>query len=180
MQKMYKIKCPQCGIVKETVDKRSKFCSRSCRAKFYNERIPKHSEEHNRKVSEGLKKFWKNKREHDLDYINKWKKRSVESGNNSQKGKHKNPESLKDISTRTAAKILKRLHIGCSNCGWKESTCDIHHIKGKKIKNANDHDNLCCLCPNCHRLVHTKIIKSEMLIPLSEQIKDDWKKYYYG
>jgi len=43
---------------------------------------------------------------------------------------------------------------GCSRCGWKEGTCDIHHINGRKVDNFDELWNLSYLCPNCHRIAH--------------------------
>lgn len=103
------------------------------------------------------------------------------AGAKGSKGKYKrNPESLLDLSPRTISKILSRLGIGCSRCGWNEASCDIHHIYGRNIENANHHANLTCLCPNCHRLFHSKKIGSSDVICLIEQIGDKWKECYYG
>lgn len=93
--------------------------------------------------------------------------------------KQKEITSIKQLSKRTVSKILNRMNLGCSICGWNESTCDIHYIHGKKIPDCDNHDNLCCLCPNCHRLVHTHKIEPEELISLTKQIGDSWKQYYY-
>lgn len=43
----------------------------------------------------------------------------------------------------------------CERCGWNESTCDIHHIIPLSTLGGNNKNNFICLCPNCHRLVHT-------------------------
>lgn len=94
------------------------------------------------------------------------------------KGVHR-PESLLDCSSRTVTKILKRIgKMRCSLCDWDKGTCDIHHIKGKKIDNPNHHSNLTLLCPNCHRLVHEKKITE--VITLEEFLGDLWKEGYYG
>lgn len=90
-----------------------------------------------------------------------------------------NITSLKQLSSRTMSKILQRMNLGCSRCGWNEARCDIHHIHGRKIEDCDNHNNLCCLCPNCHRLVHDNKISSDELITLEEQIGDSWKEYYY-
>lgn len=83
-----------------------------------------------------------------------------------------------DVSHRTIAKILERMNVGCSRCGWNESTCDIHHINGRQIENPNDNRNLCILCPNCHRLVHTHKISKNELVSVYDYIGDTWKDYY--
>lgn len=102
------------------------------------------------------------------------------------KHKMKRPErrkkilSIYDLSTRTISKILKRIGKGCCVCGWDKSSCDLHHIKGRKIENPNSHDNLTLLCPNCHRLFHDKKILEDDIIPLSRYLGDDWLQFYYG
>lgn len=89
------------------------------------------------------------------------------------------PESMLSLSKRTVTKIMKRLGVGCSRCGWKEATCDVHHIQGRKIPDPHNHKNLTYVCPNCHRLAHTKKIKPEELISLEQQIGERWKSVYY-
>lgn len=90
------------------------------------------------------------------------------------------PNSILEISKRTTSKILRRLNIGCSRCGWNEDICDIHHIYGRKIENANNHKNLCYLCPNCHRLANNNKILPNELISIYEYVGDNWKLVYYG
>ncbi len=86
--------------------------------------------------------------------------------------------SILDVSKRTSHKILKRLNLGCSICGWNEAPCDIHHINGKKVKDANQHWNLTLLCPNHHRLAHNKKINN--LISLEKYFPQNWNDFYYG
>ena len=76
------------------------------------------------------------------------------------KGKFKGAfiESILSVSKRTSSKILKRLHLGCCVCGWKEGSCDIHHIDGRKVENPDRHENLTLLCPNHHRMYDRKLI----------------------
>jgi hypothetical protein len=91
-------------------------------------------------------------------------------------------ESINELSTRTIRKILSRLrtseNLGCSNCGFDKCVGDIHHICGRKIENADHHDNLCYLCPNCHRMFHEGSLKKEDLINLTTFLGDRWKKFY--
>lgn len=87
--------------------------------------------------------------------------------------------SLCELSTRTVQKIIKRSGIKCAICNWDKTTLDIHHIHGKKIIDANNHKNLVCVCPNCHRLSHeNKITKEELENKSIDKILIDWKKYY--
>ena len=98
------------------------------------------------------------------------------------KGKYRDylPESILQLSSRTIRKIFKRMKLPCSRCGWNEAVCDLHHIKGKKILDANNHTNLTYLYPNCHRLFHCKIIGVEDVINLKDYIGETWGKFYYG
>lgn len=111
------------------------------------------------------------------------KKQKELSGAKSSRGKYKrNPQSILDLSSRTVGKIIQRLGIGCSRpeCGWNEATCDIHHIRGRSIPNADHHSNLTCLCPNCHRLFHSGKITESDIVSLEKRVGDRWKEYYYG
>jgi hypothetical protein len=89
--------------------------------------------------------------------------------------------SLMDMSKRTMVKILKRLKLPCSYCGWfiLGVVGDVHHIVEKRDGGLDTHDNLSYLCPNCHRCVHSKIIESKDLVTLEDYIGDSWKQYYY-
>lgn len=93
-------------------------------------------------------------------------------------------KSLLDVSSRTTSKIITRMlddkKICCSICGWDKARGDIHHINGRKILDADNHKNLCYLCPNCHRLAHKGKLKKEELISLEVQIGNSWIDYFYG
>lgn len=92
----------------------------------------------------------------------------------------KNPDNIFDVSSRTTRKILTRMNLKCSHCGWNKDICDIHHINGKKIENPNNHRNLSYLCPNCHRLAGKGKILKEELINLYDYVGDNWKQHYYN
>lgn len=53
----------------------------------------------------------------------------------------------------------------CYEVGYLEE----HHIRGRKIKNANNMFNIANICPNCHYKVH-----------LGEIIIEDWLKTSQG
>lgn len=90
----------------------------------------------------------------------------------------KTPTNLLDMSSRTVTKLIKRMGIGCCICGWKEATCDIHHIVPKKNGGTNDNTNLTILCPNHHRLIHEG---AELPIcSVTEHIGEEWRKHYYA
>lgn len=174
--------CENCDKEHDGTFASGRFCSKKC-SRSYSSSIKR--EERNKKISQSL-------------MGNKLSEDTKSKISNTQKGRtlsenHKrkiatsvkksyevnNPQSILDLSKRTVTKVLERMNKGCSRCGWNESTCDIHHIDGRKIPNANNHENLCLLCPNCHRLVHAGKVKKEELINLVEYIGDEWKKHYY-
>lgn len=101
------------------------------------------------------------------------------------KGKE-DPKSILDVSKRTTAKILKRMDLPCSCCGFyvKGVSLDVHHIIPRKNGGTNDMSNLTYICPNCHRIAHTDIkLLNKPLISILQQLEDsgkDWKDFYYG
>lgn len=86
------------------------------------------------------------------------------------------PKNIFDVSSRTRALIVVRIGKGCSNCGWNEASCDIHHIVSTKHGGTNEHVNLTVLCPNCHRLAHSG--KLADFISFDVQIGDSWLLHY--
>ena len=90
----------------------------------------------------------------------------------------KTPVSLLDISKRTVSKIMKRLNVGCFNCGWVLTTCDIHHIIPISKGGTDDNSNLTHLCPNCHRLAHEN--KLTTFVSIKERIGEEWRKHYFA
>lgn len=87
---------------------------------------------------------------------------------------------LSDLSTRTITKIFKRAKIGCSICGWDESTGDTHHIIEKKNGGNESLSNLVYVCPNHHRIIHSeKTFTKEFLLERSLQFQlPNWKDFY--
>lgn len=193
--------CENCNSLSETHYGSGRFCSMKC-AKSYSTSLKR--KEINKKVSETLsnrKLSIEHRRNISNSQLNKVVKQSTrEKISRSKSGvlkteiekqniaagmllsKVRSLEllSILDISSRTMRKIFIRLGIGCSNCGWSEASCDVHHINGRKIENADSHNNLCYLCPNCHRLVHSGKLDKSNLITLADQIGDRWKDYYFG
>lgn len=170
---MVKKECVGCKTEFETKDKRRKFCTQKCGTTFNNKnRIVSDSAKN--KIANSLKNYYKQNP--------RTQKQIDDSVNKGQttKGKYKNPTNILELSSRTISKIIKRLKIGCSNCGWDEAPGDIHHINGRKISDANNHKNLTYLCPNCHRKCHCGLIDKNKLINLEDYIGDKWKEYYYG
>lgn len=166
--------CEYCFNLFTPSHSRVKFCSPVC-AKQHRATSYKPTEEQRLKISNSLKKRYET---HGANA--KGEKHSLAVGKGTRGSSGKVPNSIMDCSARTVRKILKRLNIGCSRCGWKEGVCDLHHIEGRKIPNANNHDNLTYICPNCHRLFHEKKIGKEDVITLSRQIGELWKELYFG
>lgn len=104
-------------------------------------------------------------------------KRKIGAGNSQGT---KIPQNIFDVSSRTRIKILRRLGVGCSLCGWNEASCDLHHILPKSKGGTNNHLNLTLLCPNCHRLVHSNKIDNKVLISLDAQVGTLWRSSYYA
>ena len=171
--------CKQCGNSFQTRDD-GIFCGLGCSAKYNNSRRLPSTEETKRKQSEAMKRYYDGhpeKRGTDTRG-----KEYVKFIGSFTKGKFKGAfiESILDVSKRTASKILKRLNLGCCICKWKEGSCDIHHINGKKISNPDAHENLTLLCPNHHRLFHEKKISQDDVISLDKYFPENWRDLYYG
>lgn len=179
MRRIREKTCKECGNNFRTHDD-GIFCGRSCSAKYNNRNRLPPSEETKRKQSEALKRYYdahpekRGKDKRGIEY--------VKFIGSYTKGKFKGAfiESILSVSKRTTTKILKRLNLGCCICKWKEGSCDIHHIKGKKILNSDSHNNLTLLCPNHHRLFHEKKISEKDVIPLSKYLPENWRDVYYG
>lgn len=169
--------CVNCSKEIVSKDKRKKFCNHSCSAIYGNKHKKPISDSQKEKIRLGLKKYYDNnpatqaKREAQSKAVGK-----------STKGKYYKecPDSLLALSKRTVSKILCRMNLPCSRCGWNEGTLDIHHIVPRKSGGSDVHSNLSLLCPNCHRSYHCKRIDPKELITLESYIKDNWKSFYFG
>lgn len=167
-------KCLNCNKEFNAERNRIKFCSLNCSSRF---NISKsNTPEANKKRSDTMKLAWKNK-----SYDFSVGEKHAKAVGKYTKGKYKiNPNSILDLSSRTVQKIIKRIGIGCCICGWNEGTGDIHHIHGRKVENANNHNNLTYVCPNHHRLIHENKIDKSTLITIDKILPENWIDYYYG
>jgi len=165
-------KNPECQTVLEEPT-RNKFCGRSCAAS-YNNSHRSVSQETKSKIARGVTAYYA---EHKVSEAAMAKQRELKAKPTSNRHKLK---SVCEVSSRTTSKIVNRIGLGCSRCGWNEAACDIHHICGRDIPDADNHSNLSLLCPNCHRMIHSGLICPEELMPLSEQWPDNWRDFYYG
>lgn len=168
--------CEYCNNTFETTEPRKRFCNHSCSSKLSNSKRPPMTEEQKTKISKSIKQYY-------IDNPNTKesnKAMSISVGKYT-KGKHKTDiTSIFELCNRSRCKIILRLDLSCSVCGWDKCIGDLHHINGRKIDNPHDHTNLCYLCPNCHRMSHNGLIDKNSLITFEEQVGDKWKEYYYG
>ncbi len=181
-------------VTREVNKKRGyvKFCSKSCSSKYTNAgKILKHNTRN--KISNSLLRF----NEDTPKALYKYKcgkcnecfeDRKIRSGRKitCEKCRKKrvvydknNINSIYEVSSRTMQKIIKKAKIKCALCDWDKTVLDIHHINGRKIEDANNHRNLICLCPNCHRLAHeNKIEKEELQKKSLDNFLINWKHFY--
>lgn len=168
--------CKNCKNTYQSREKEHSFCSRSCSAIYNNKNRGEVSEKSKKKISDALKAHYKN----NPDKIRRGSE-AAKSVAKATKGKYnKNPKSILDFSKRTVSKICARIGLGCSNCGWNEHVCDIHHIVHKSEGGTDGHQNLAYLCPNCHRLAHAGKLEKEKITSLDIYFQDEWLKKYYG
>ena len=184
--------CLICNCEFETKNRQKKMCSRKCSGiftiRFHKKRTDDsklqqsikmkekyiNDETYKTRVSQGLKKYFSQ----NPDMIQHGTKHSI-AVSKGTKGKYKkDPKNIFELSTRTISKVFSRLYLGCSVCDWNEASCDLHHINGRKVPDANGHWNLCYVCPNCHRKIHAK--KMCPLINLEKMIGNRWKEVYFG
>lgn len=153
--------CLCCGgeiINSVKVKRKSKFCDRSCAAKFNNvNKSPKQEKFNNcincgKKLSKSMLKYCSHDCQRDYKY-----KKDIEnwlSGNdNGISGKY-------GIKSFIRKYLHKKYDSKCQKCGWGEMNpktnkipLQIHHINGDCLN--NDENNLELLCPNCHSLTET-------------------------
>lgn len=78
--------------------------------------------------------------------------------------KQKNYRLKARNNTISMKSLYKRLqHLPCQICGWAEATRDIHHIIPVSKGGTNDLKNLIVVCPNHHRMIHSKLISEAEL-----------------
>jgi 5-methylcytosine-specific restriction endonuclease McrA len=168
------MKCKACGkeFFPQWRKKTARFCSRQCANKAIFSGVPL-SEEHKAKIREAMPK---------KEYTKVERKKYMEWAAKETRGKYHAypPETILKLSKRTVAKILKRLNIGCSVCGWNKAALDIHHIVARKDGGSDDHKNLTAVCPNDHRLAQLGLIEKSKLMTLHEQVGERWKEFYFG
>jgi hypothetical protein len=73
-------------------------------------------------------------------------------------------KSKDNISMKTFNKIFKTT--SCEICNWDITTCDLHHIIPVAQGGKNTLENLICVCPNHHRMIHRNLISKDDLIKI--------------
>ncbi len=183
--------CEKCGKEITIIFGSGRFCSRSCA----NTRIAtsESKAKAREKAKAAIQKYFEDGCEcekcgkifHTKDYSRKLCFDCLPTTIKHTKGKEC-PESILDVSKRTISKILKRMDLPCSCCGFHISgiILDIHHIIPKSKGGLDSMDNLTYICPNCHRIAHTDIsLLQKPLISIQQQLNEcgkDWKDFYYG
>lgn len=183
--------CERCGKEHDGTFGSGRFCSQSCANKH------ECSDERKARVRETLKATYdKIEKEgricetcgkifHSRDMSRKQCFDCLPTTVKHTKGKE-NPKSILELSSRTVIKILRRMDLPCSCCGFhiKGISLDIHHIVPRAKGGSNDMSNLTYICPNCHRVAHTdEKLLQKPLVSLEEQLSElklNWVDYYYG
>lgn len=145
--------CKECGINLTTKDKRAKFCSQKCAAKF-NNRSRKTSQpcQYCSTVILGNRNqvycsYSCARHQQNTDYIQRWKMKK-EVG---YKGSFGQPSKIiRDY-------LFEISNSKCMSCGWSKTNessgkipLQVHHIDGNAFNCVEE--NLQLLCPNCHSL----------------------------
>lgn len=165
--------CELCNDNYTKKHSKRRFCSSICSNKYGV----------NLKETDDKYAEYRKQRNEKLIFINKQKANdenwSEKIGKATKKKNNKIPNNIFDCSTRTRTKILKRLGAKCCICSWNEGSCDVHHIKGRKIVNPHSHTNLTIMCPNHHRLFHEGKIKEEDITTFEQEFGNSWLDVYY-
>lgn len=59
-------------------------------------------------------------------------------------------------------------NIPCEICAWDKTTRDLHHIVEVAEGGQNEVNNIICVCPNCHRMIHNNLISKDDLYKIVE------------
>lgn len=71
-----------------------------------------------------------------------------------------------DYSIKHYYKIFE--NIPCEICNWDKSARDLHHIIEVSNGGTTEINNLICVCPNCHRMIHSNLISKDDLLKIIE------------
>lgn len=65
---------------------------------------------------------------------------------------------------------FKHYEYRCIACDWNKGSLDVNHLEGNRKENNNP-ENLCFMCPNCHRQYTEGTITKETAISLRDKYK---------
>jgi hypothetical protein len=65
------------------------------------------------------------------------------------------------VSIKYFYKLFK--DIPCEICQWNKASRDLHHIINVSNGGSNTLDNIICVCPNCHRMIHQNFISEDSI-----------------
>lgn len=183
--------CERCGKEHDGSFGSGRFCSKSCA----NTRF--HSEETKLKCSLALKSTYIRIEQegricencgaiyHSKDMARKLCFDCLPSTIVHANASDKEPKSILDLSKRTTVKILRRMKLQCSCCGFYIDgvSLDVHHIVPKSAGGLDEMSNLTYICPNCHRIAHTDTsLLKKPLISIEQQLDElnlNWEDFYY-
>lgn len=160
--------CENCGIVISGNEFGSgRFCSKRCASSYAANKTNK-----NRPISyvcEVCGKAFEKRTS-----IKKGRKITCDTCKNTSVHSNKELNNLLEASSRTVSKILYRMKIPCSLCGWNKASCDVHHIVPKKMGGNNSNENLIIVCPNCHREIHNDVCEYSTDELLKRSVATQW------
>ncbi len=67
--------------------------------------------------------------------------------------------SNENSSIKTFYKVFE--NVPCELCQWDKTSRDLHHIIEVSNGGTNELNNLLCVCPNCHRMIHNNLISKD-------------------
>jgi hypothetical protein len=159
---MSKIKCEIEGCNKKGEKNGGKWCAMHHARLFRNGTFKTQKEmgiKYNRKLcqlNDGdvdfIKNNWESMEDKEMAYFLKKPCYSVRYIRRKLFGKHYNSNGKTFLKDSYRAKMKDT----CELCGWNKAPCDIHHKIHRAKGGPDTHDNLICICPNCHRMQHFK------------------------
>lgn len=169
------IKCKRCGNECDGSFGSGVFCNRAC-ANARN-----HSVETKNKTSQSLlsERVIKTcpvcKREFSV-LVSRKRQRCCSNSCHSSRA-WQTTASTKFSSRRIRACLTRANAMRCLSCGWDQTSCDLHHIRGRKIENPDSCTNITLLCPNCHRMVHERKLDVTTVKTLADHLQTTGLSY---
>ena len=160
-----KVKCCVCGKdilrrITEVKPNKKIFCSKNCRDKYNENKSVYLTCATCGKIFKRLKSHLSNSR-HKIYFCSR---KCKDEGQRIGGIKEIKPRHYSDkITSKYRLTAFRNYEHKCAVCGYNKFTqiLEVHHKDKNRDNNRdnNELDNLIILCPNCHRLVHHKLIK---------------------